>query len=247
MKKEIISLVMALSLCAGLVVPAFAVDTIQIEEMHCEDETSIVVTDDGVVRTVVSCDGVIEYTMTFDRIADAVSISSRDIQTGEVHDVTLVVEHHSVDVPHARATIEMTTLAKFKYVVKTGSRNEWYLERPKLSDEGTGTFYFMCWENNSNETYLNTYKTAVNNMSVYEANLSAKQTTEVVDTLLMIFLAGATIATDGVLTPSLISSGIALAGVQESAKVAAQQVAIGFNDCMFAIEDVFYHTDNTHY
>lgn len=215
-------------------------------EATYESNTDCVVVDDGNIRTAVASDNTAEYTVSFDRTNSTLTVSVRNLQSDEIQSVTITAEDTSSDVP-ARLQIERTTVAKFKYMIWTDSTYSWFLERPKLSDEGTGTYYFACYENKSNTEYLRVYKNAVDEMKILETELYAKEAAKISQLFISGLSAIYSIKTGGLISASALTVLMESLDIIGEAAVAAEKVNIGFSNCLLAIEDVFYNTDNTFY
>lgn len=199
------------------------------------------------VRTVISSDNYAEYTISFDENAMSLSIIVRELSTGTETFYTV----HAND-------IELMSLTRASSSVSTGSlyayertsisaQTEWYLQRPKMEDEGTGSYYFKCWENDSNSSELILFQDAVHNLSQKEADLigsaGAQAASMFVLGVLGLFITAGTAGLGTTAIGALISSlGFTSAAASDSRAVSLQCIT-----CFERIEDVYYETDNIHF
>ena len=199
------------------------------------------------VRTAISSDDYAEYTISFDRNAMSLSIVVKELSTGTETSTTV----HASDIelmPLTRASSSVYTGSLYEYErTKSSTRTEWYLQRPKMESEGTGSYYFKCWENNSNSSELTLFKNAVEDLSQKEADLigtaGTQSATLFVTGVLGLFISAGTAGLAAPAIAALIAS-IALTGPSVNA---ANAVALQCNTCFEKIEDVYYATDNMHF
>lgn len=211
------------------------------------EASSVTVTELNGVRTGSAISGTIEYTVVYDTINDTISFTERNLQSGNVSSDTQSISDTTTTLINPRATIDQDTSSGFRYLITTGATYEWHLERPKAKEEGTGRYYFECYENSSNESELELFRDEVSTLASNEVTLRGKTTTAMATSFFTGLLAGFSVASGGILAPLAITTLIATVGLTGDAMVAAEIVAIQCNDCMYAIEDVYWATDNMHF
>jgi len=198
------------------------------------------------VRTVITVDETTEYTVIYDMVNNTMQYSERDIQTNTVTSSEAVeIEQQSLSWILA-TTVSKDTTSGFKYVVITGTKTEWELQRPR-NDGTSGRYYFKCYANSSNSTELATFKTEVNTLSNNEATFRTLTTTSTLANLGAGFIAGFAIASAGILSAAAITAIVAAAGATGAAVAAGEAVGTQCNNCMLAIDAVYYATDNMHF
>lgn len=243
MTRKFFSLLLVLGLLISLSVPVFASEVSE----NSGDEIVLIKEENG-VRTVVAKDDKNEYTVIYDLNHETITFTERSLLTDTESSATVSVadvrEQYSVE---RAVTISQDTDSGFLYRKTTGSPNQWRLTRPKLKDEGTGRFYFMCNENSSNKSYLSAFMSAVNTLANNEATLESKAGSAKFASFITGVLAGFAIGTGGTLAPAAISALLVTAGLTGDAKAAAEVVANQCNVCMSAYFDVFNNTDNIYY
>ena len=199
------------------------------------------------VRTAVSSDDYAEYTISFDKNEMSLSITVKDLSTGTENSTTV----HANDIkqtPQTRASSSIYTTSLYAYRrTKTSTGTEWYLQRPKIGNEGKGSYYFKCWQNASNGTKLTLFRNAVETLSEREAALAgaagAQAASLFITGILGLLISAGTAGLAATAIGALISS-LALTGPSVSA---ARAVSLQCNTCFERIEDVYYATDNMHF
>jgi hypothetical protein len=159
---------------------------------------------------------------------------------------TLLPIAYQFDYLTLRSTISQSTGCNFKYVINTGTTNEWALYRPR-NDGTSGTYYFKIYENASNTSQANNFMSNVNTLSNKEAAYYAAATATVVAATFAGFMVGFATGTAGALAPAAIAAIVAAAGAAGAAAVAGQAVGTQCNNCMYAIDNVYYATNNMHF
>lgn len=261
--KKMVALVMALCMGTSLIAPASATgadDGLKegISEVITEvSDFSGNTQDDNMipgvevkevngVRTAISSDDYAEYTISFDRNAMALSIVIKELSTGTETSTTVYASDIEL-MSLTRASSSVYTSSLYAYErTKSSTGTEWYLQRPKMESEGEGSYYFKCWENNSNSSELNAFKVAVEDLYQKETELvaaaGALSGTMFVTGILGLFISA---GTAGLAAPA-VAALIASIGLTGPAVIAADAVALQCNTCFEKIEDVFYATDNMH-
>lgn len=199
------------------------------------------------VRTAISSDDNAEYTISFDRNAMSLTIVIKELSTGTETSTTVYASDVEL-MSLARASSSVYTTSLYAYErTKSSTGTEWYLQRPKQEHEGEGAFYFKCWENSSNSTQINDFKTAVETLSQKEAELTAAagvlSGTMLVTGVLGLFISAGTAGLAGPAVAALITS----IGLTGPAALAAHAVALQCKTCFEKIEDVYYATNNMHF
>jgi len=209
------------------------------------------VTDDNGIRTIVTADEASEYTVVYDQNRNTITMTERNLETGVSNTVSTNIHENMSLVTEGSAlraaTIDQDTNSGFRYIKTTGRPNEWHLERPKMENEGTGRFYFKCYENTSNSSNLDTFKSSVTTLANNEATLKNKSNSSQFSAFVAGLLSGFAIGSGGTLAPAAISAIIIAANLTGEAQAAAEVVANQCNICMSDYMDTFNETDNVHY
>jgi hypothetical protein len=103
------------------------------------------------------------------------------------------------------------------------------------------------WENSSNVTQANAFKDSVHTLAVLETSFASKTTTAGVSALFAGILSGMAVASAGILSAAAIAALISTASLTGTAATAGREVANQNNNCMMAIDDCYYATDNMHF
>ncbi len=210
-------------------------------------ESVVIVTEENGVRTGSSTSGNYEYIVVYDTVQNTISCSERNLLTNSTRCCEVNITDIKLPMNGTRVTIDQNTSSGFRCKIITGPTYNWHLERPKSDGEGTGRYYFECYENSSNETELETFRSEVSTLALNEATLYSKITSMLFSSFVSALLAMISVATDGILLPSAIASIISTVGLTGEAAAAGQVVAIQCNNCMYAIENVYWATDNMHF
>ena len=243
--KKIIALVLSLAMVFTLSMPAFAAETVSSNNTQMIPEVEV--EEVNGVRTAISSDDYAEYTISFDRNAMSLSIVIKELSTGTETSTTVYASDiELMSLTRASSSVYTTSLYAYERT-KSSTRTEWYLQRPKQASEGEGSFYFKCWENNSNSSELDEFKKAVETLSQKEAELTAAagvlSGTMLVTGVLGLFISA---GTAGLAAPA-VAALIASIGLTGPAAIAANAVALQCNTCFEKIENVYYATDNMHF
>jgi len=241
MKKKMISLLLTIALASSLLlVPVGATRSSDIN-----DAPTLTVANG--IRTAVSRDSTLEYTVIYNQPNNTISVSVRNLRDNSVRSSGELTIPYTASSSPCRLFIEQDTMFGFYYGIKTGTTFEWELQRPKTDAEGeSGRYYFKVWENASNRNELDVFKTEVD-------DLYSKQVTLIADTSNALFSAFASgilaafAATTGVLSDAAINTVILAVGVGTNAVKDYRLAGNQCNSCFLAIERVFYASDNRHY
>lgn len=199
------------------------------------------------VRTAISSDDYTEYTVSVDRNTMSLSIVVKDLSTGTETSSTIYVNDIAL-MSQASVPSSVYTANQYAYEKTQSSTGmEWYLQRPKMKSEGTGAYYFKCWENNSNSAKLTAFESAVKNLSQKEADLAGAAGAEAaalfITGILGFFISGGITA----LAAPAVAALMAACDFAGPAITAGKAVTLQCTNCYEAIEAVYYATDNMHF
>lgn len=249
MKKKIvafISCILSFSLLLSSV--AFAADQDKKNDIY----SNLDIVEVNGVRTVTTTDEYHKYTVVYDQVERTISFTEQDLRTGKsktaTTDIDTVTSLSGIPGNSTRAvTTEQDTDSGFAWIKTNGTPNDWHLERPALDGEDANRFYFECYENSSNRSYITIFKTAVTTLANNEATFRGEATPAKVVVFFAGVLTGFAIGTGGTLSGPAIAALIAAAELTGDAAAAAEIVANQCNVCMDAYFDVWNNTDNYHF
>ena len=237
-----------LSCCLVAIMMLSRVSAFATYESNMNMETQVYETDTTITAVTVDYGLGLELTSTYDIDSKTINSTYTNINTGEeISSITYEVETSVPQISVNSVEIEKSTDLNYKYIIRRS--NEWYLQRPKLEDEGTGAYYFCTDRNDSNRDYLEDFRNAVDDLADKEEILASK-TSDYNMNIFITALLTAAIAipgAGGIFTALAVSNALQLSGLELDAAEAAQDVADAGNVCFIAIEDVYYNTDNMYF
>ena len=126
------------------------------------------------------------------------------------------------------------------------STDEWYLQRPKL-DGTNSSFYYKTYLNDSNDSELETFKDEVDELSSREHELYIASSAAAINNLAAGYFTALAIASGGILAPAAIAAIVEAVAVTAGIAILCEKVIEQCNKCYYAIEAVYYATDNMHF
>ena len=209
------------------------------------DVNSNSVTEVDGIRTSITYDNTTEYKFIFDFVNNTVKYSERNLITDERKSSGKVEINSKPEIETRGIEFSQTTKALYKYIVETGVEKEWYLQRPR-TDGVEGAFYFKTFERDSNKSELNTFKSEVDTMKQLEDEFEDMFALGILNNVIAGLVAGAAVATGGIFTAAaaLLEALI----VSNEVEDLAEGLIFQSNDCMYAIEEVYYNSiGNVHF
>ena len=239
--KSIMSLVLTCSLVFASSSIAFALE-FETDNLQFDFQDVLILEIDG-VRTATISDETTEYTTVFNTVDNTIQVFAKNLLTNVVSAGVLVSTDIDTKIT-LQTVIHQDTFSNFEYDIYTGNPNEWNLERPSGA---FSQYYFMVYENSSNEAELDKFYNGVNTLNDREWDAVAAYSLALVTTAASGFISGMAVASGGILTPAVIASIVAATGATGNAAVALARIGTSCNDCLRAYMEVYHATDNMHF